>query len=145
MQVTARRNELPLDRLTTITDVTKKMTADEIEAISRDGAYVSGLFLEGARWDTGTGQIEDAILKQLYSPMPVILVKAGMADKSARDSFDCPAYKTLTRNPVDGKPTGGYIFTAGLKTKQPCVNRALTCAPCKPFPLARKPANPPCM
>ena len=36
-----------------------------------------------------------------------------------RDSFDCPCYKTLTRNPVDGKPTGGYIFTAGLKTKQP--------------------------
>ena len=59
--------------------------------------------------------------------VPVILVKAGMADKGARDSFECPAYKTLTRNPVDGKPTGGYIFTAGLKTKQPankwCVNR----------------------
>ena len=38
-------------------------------------------------------------------------------DKGAgRDVFDCPSYKTLTRNPVDGKPTGGYIFTAGLKT-----------------------------
>ena len=119
MQVTARRNELPLDRLTTLTDVTKKMTAEEIEAGSRDGAYVIGLFLEGARWDTNTGMIEDAILKQLYCQMPVILIKAGMMDKGAgRDIFDCPAYKTLTRNPVDGKPTGGYIFTAGLKTKQ---------------------------
>jgi dynein heavy chain len=119
MQVTARRNELPLDRLTVLTDVTKKMTADEIEAPSRDGAYGSGFFMEGARWDTGTGQIEDSILKQLYCPMPVILIKAGMMDKGAgRDNFECPAYKTLTRNPVDGKPTGGYIFTAGLKTKQ---------------------------
>ena len=120
MQVTARRNELPLDRLTTLTDVTKKMSPDEIEGVSRDGAYVHGLFMEGARWDLNSGLIEDSILKELYSQMPVILVKAGMMDKGAgRDIFDCPAYKTLTRNPVDGKPTGGYIFTAGLKTKQP--------------------------
>jgi len=120
MQVTARRNELPLDRLAVLTDVTKKMTAEEIEVASRDGAYGSGFQMEGARWDTTTGQIEDAILKQLYCPMPVVLIKAGMMDKGAgRDIFDCPAYKTLTRNPVDGKPTGGYIFTAGLKTKQP--------------------------
>ena len=52
-------------------------------------------------------------------PAQVVLIKAAMMDKgAARDSFECPAYKTLTRNPVDGKPTGGYIFTAGLKTKQ---------------------------
>ena len=120
MQVTARKNELPLDRLTTVCDVTKKMSPDEVEASTRDGAYVHGLFLEGARWDIATGQVDDAILKQLYCPLPVILMKAAMVDKGAgRDIFDCPAYKTLTRNPVDGKPTGGYIFTAGLKTKQP--------------------------
>merc|ERR1719201_2847202 len=41
MQVTARKNELPLDRLATIVDVTKKMTADEIEAATREGAYIS--------------------------------------------------------------------------------------------------------
>uniref|UniRef100_A0A7S2IQH3 Dynein heavy chain n=1 Tax=Haptolina brevifila TaxID=156173 RepID=A0A7S2IQH3_9EUKA len=119
MQVTARKNELPLDRLTTLTDVTKKSSPDEIESATRDGAYVYGMFMEGARWDMSTGMMEDSILKQLYCPMPVILIKAAMMDKGGqRDSFECPAYKTLTRNPVDGKPTGGYIFTAGLKTKQ---------------------------
>jgi dynein heavy chain len=119
MQVTARKNELPLDRLTTLTDVTKKSSPDEIESATRDGAYVYGMFMEGARWDTSTGMIEDSILKQLYCPMPVVLIKAAMMDKGGqRDNFECPAYKTLTRNPVDGKPTGGYIFTAGLKTKQ---------------------------
>jgi dynein heavy chain len=118
MQVLARKNELPLDRMTTVCDVTKKMNPDEIEGATRDGAYVNGFFLEGARWDVTTGMMDDSILKQLYCPMPVVLMKAALADKGQRDVYECPSYKTLTRNPVDGKPTGGYIFTAGLKTKQ---------------------------
>ncbi len=69
--------------------------------------------------DTGTGQSEDAILKQLYSPMPVILVKAATQEKAeGRDTYASPCYKTLTRGPVDGKPSGGYVFTLNLKTKQ---------------------------
>ena len=32
--------------------------------------------------------------------------------------YACPCYKTLTRGPVDGKPSGGHVFTMGLKTKQ---------------------------
>jgi dynein heavy chain len=66
MQVTARKNELPLDRLATVVEVSKKMNAEEIEAATRDGAYISGLFMEGARWDTNAGMLEEAILKQLY-------------------------------------------------------------------------------
>ena len=118
MQVLARKNELPLDRMTTVCDVTKKQSAEDVEAATRDGAYVVGFFLEGARWDVGTGMMDDSILKQLYCPMPVVLMKAALMDKGQRDVYECPSYKTLTRNPVDGKPTGGYIFTAGLKTKQ---------------------------
>ena len=120
MQVTARKNELPLDKLAIVCDVTKKATPDEIEAPTREGAYVHGLCLEGARWDINSGMIDDAILKQLYCPLPVILVKAALQDKAeGRDTYACPVYKTLTRGPVDGKPSGGYVFTAGLKTKQP--------------------------
>jgi dynein heavy chain len=119
MQVTARKNELPLDRLDTVVDVTKKMSPDEIEAATRDGAYIHGLFMEGARWDINTGMLDDAILKQLYSPMPVILVKAATKEKAeGRDTYACPCYKTLTRGPVDGKPSGGFVFTLNLKTKQ---------------------------
>ena len=51
--------------------------------------------------------------------VPVILVKAATQDKAeGRDTYACPVYKTLTRGPVDGKPSGGYVFTMGLKTKQ---------------------------
>ena len=51
--------------------------------------------------------------------MPVILVKAAVQEKAeGRDQYLCPCYKTLTRGPVDGKPSGGHAFTLQLKTKQ---------------------------
>ena len=50
MQTTARRNEWPLDKTVVQTDVTKKRDVDEIDAPSRDGAFISGNMLEGARW-----------------------------------------------------------------------------------------------
>ena len=52
--------------------------------------------------------------------VPVILVKAATQEKAeGRDMYHCPCYKTLTRGPVDGKPSGGFVFTLQLKTKQP--------------------------
>ena len=55
MQVTARKNEWPLDKLSTVVEVTKKPSVDEIEGAPRDGAYIHGLYVEGARWDVGAG------------------------------------------------------------------------------------------
>uniref|UniRef100_A0A7S3FE28 Dynein heavy chain C-terminal domain-containing protein n=1 Tax=Haptolina ericina TaxID=156174 RepID=A0A7S3FE28_9EUKA len=111
MQVTARKNELPLDKLVTAVEVTKK-SVEEVEVATREGAYVYGLYVEGARWDTSTGMLDDAILKQLYPPLPVMLVKAATGDKEGRDVYPCPVYKTLQRGPT-------YVFTAGLRTKAP--------------------------
>ena len=111
MQVTARKNEWALDSLATVVDVTKKMTPEEVEGATRDGAYIHGLYVEGARWDVGAGGLEDAVMKQLYPPMPVVLVKAATQDKmDARDIYPCPVYKTQQRGPT-------FVFTAGLRTK----------------------------
>lgn len=41
----------------------------------RDGAYVHGLLMEGARWDVQMGIIMDSRLKDLFPPMPVINVR----------------------------------------------------------------------
>jgi len=112
MQVTARKNELPLDKLVTAVEVTKK-TMEEVEVATREGAYVSGLFVEGARWDLSAGMLDEAILKQIYCPLPVMLVKASTQDKGeGRDIYMCPVYKTLQRGPT-------YVFVAGLRTKAP--------------------------
>lgn len=77
LQTTARRNDWALDRTVIITEVTKK-TPDQIDGASRDGAYVHGLFLEGARWDDKLGQLEDSRPKELFTPMPVLHIRVGV-------------------------------------------------------------------
>ena len=42
-----------------------------MEAPARDGAYVHGLTLEGARWDEKTGALEESRPKELFSALPV--------------------------------------------------------------------------
>ena len=95
-----------------VSEVTKK-GVEEIEAATREGAYIHGLFLDGARWDTGGGILDEAHLKVLYPLLPVVLIKAGTQDKmEARDIYPCPVYKTQQRGPT-------FVFTAGLRTKAP--------------------------
>ncbi|XP_067212065.1 dynein beta chain, ciliary [Linepithema humile] len=110
MQSTARRHELPLDKMCLQCDVTKK-NKEEFTSAPRDGAYVHGIFMEGARWDVQTGIIVDSRPKELYPAMPVINVRAITQDKQdLRNMYECPVYKTRTRGPT-------YVWTFNLKTK----------------------------
>jgi len=70
LQTTARRNDWPLDKTGILTEVTKK-TPDQIDGPPRDGAYVHGLFLEGARWDEKAGVLDESKPKELSTQMPV--------------------------------------------------------------------------
>ena len=49
MQSTARKNELPLDKMCLVCEVTKKMTREEFTAGPREGSYIHGLFMEVRR------------------------------------------------------------------------------------------------
>jgi dynein heavy chain len=112
LQVTARHNDWPLDKMTTQTDVQKK-SRDEISAGSKEGAYVDGLYMEGARWDEKAGVLEESIPKELFAKMPVIQIKAVTSDKAeTKDMYECPVYTTKDRGPT-------FIFKAGLRTKSP--------------------------
>ncbi|XP_010006532.1 PREDICTED: LOW QUALITY PROTEIN: dynein heavy chain 9, axonemal [Chaetura pelagica] len=111
MQTTARKNEWPLDKMTLQCDVTKK-TREDFASPPREGAYVHGFFMEGARWDAQTGMITDARLKELTPAMPVIFIKAIPADKQdTRSLYPCPVYKTRQRGPT-------YVWTFNLKTRE---------------------------
>jgi dynein heavy chain, axonemal len=93
-----------------VTEVTKK-SPDQVEQPSRDGAFVHGLTLEGARWDDKAGALEDSKPKELFHAMPVILVKAVTVDKAElKDAYACPVYATEARFREE-------IFTAQLKSK----------------------------
>ena len=86
--------------------------AGETIQAPRDGAYVHGLFIEGARWDINVGSIVDSNLKELHPLMPIMYIKALTQDKQeSRNLYECPVYKTRQRGPT-------YIWTFNLKTKE---------------------------
>ncbi|XP_076454452.1 dynein beta chain, ciliary-like [Babylonia areolata] len=111
MQQMARKNEWPLDRMVLQCDVTKK-TREDMAGAPREGAYVYGLYMEGARWDLQTGLIAESRLKELTPPMPVIFIRAIPVDRQElKNVYDCPVYKTKTRGPT-------FVWTFNLKTKE---------------------------
>uniref|UniRef100_A0A8C9J5L0 Dynein axonemal heavy chain 9 n=1 Tax=Piliocolobus tephrosceles TaxID=591936 RepID=A0A8C9J5L0_9PRIM len=111
MQSTARKNEWPLDQMALQCDVTKK-NREEFRSPPREGAYIHGLFMEGACWDTQAGIITEAKLQDLTPPMPVMFIKAIPADKQdCRSVYSCPVYKTSQRGST-------YVWTFNLKTKE---------------------------
>jgi len=112
-QMTAQRTGDALDKLVVWTDITKTFKVDEIEAKSREGAYVNGLSMEGARWSVQEGSVEKAVPREMFSPMPIMVCKAILSEKaSSGNNYQCPVYKTIQRGPT-------FVFVAQLKTKSP--------------------------
>uniref|UniRef100_A0A670JQ67 Dynein axonemal heavy chain 11 n=1 Tax=Podarcis muralis TaxID=64176 RepID=A0A670JQ67_PODMU len=111
MQSMARKNNWSLDKMCLTTDITKKSREDYGHP-PREGAYIFGLFMEGARWDIQAGVIAEARLKELTPAMPVIFVRAIPADRQeTKNIYKCPVYKTKIRGPT-------YVWTFNLKSKE---------------------------
>uniref|UniRef100_A0A6I8NYC7 Dynein axonemal heavy chain 11 n=1 Tax=Ornithorhynchus anatinus TaxID=9258 RepID=A0A6I8NYC7_ORNAN len=119
MQSTARKNRWPLDKMCLTVDVTKKSREDYGHP-PREGAYIWGLHLEGARWDVQAGVLAEARLMELSHPMPVIFVKAVPVDRQElRHTYECPVYKTKSRGPT-------YVWTFRLKSRHKEAKWTLT-------------------
>merc|ERR1711988_1151106 len=112
MQTTAQNDNLELNKLTIVTEPTKKI-AEAIDTPARDGCFVHGFSVEGAHWDTPSGNLELSKPREMYCAMPVINCRAVAADEAeVANSYMCPVYRTRQRGPT-------YIFTANLRTKAP--------------------------
>lgn len=110
MQITAQKNKMELDKLFILTDVTRKLM-EETESRARDGAYIIGLNLEGARWKDSL--LEESVAREMFCPMPVVQCRALLVEKMEKTGvYRCPVYKTATRGPT-------YVFTANLRSKYP--------------------------
>jgi len=112
---------LELNKLEVNTEITPK-TAEEVDSVpaKRDGAYIFGLFVEGARYDFNTRQLEDALPKQMFCLVPVIwcravLVQEGKITKFGhsldRGTYIRPVYKTAFR-------LRQFVFGAQFPTKK---------------------------
>lgn len=112
MQSQARKNEWALDKVVIATEVTKK-SVDEVEQVAREGCYIVGLYMDGARWDTGLNVVAHSQPKEVVFKMPVMLAKAIPVDKAEfKDCYMCPVYKIQMRGPT-------FVWKANLKTRIP--------------------------
>jgi dynein heavy chain len=110
LQQQARKNEWPLDKVVVATEVTKK-APEEVDQPTKEGSYICGLTMEGARWDTGAASVSSSMPKEMFFTMPVLLAKAIPADKAEfKDTYMCPVYKTQVRGYT-------FVFRANLKTR----------------------------
>jgi dynein heavy chain len=111
-QLCCQQQQLELDKLEVFTDVTKK-EPKHVDAAAREGCFVTGMFLEGARWDLNGNCLEESKPKEMFCKMPVINCKAGIAsDKEEKNVYICPTYCTTGRRPH-------FVFAAQLRTKYP--------------------------
>ena len=66
-----------------------------------DGAFIFGLFVEGARWSKKEHGLVDPIPKELFSTMPTMLLSPIRNKPIPRDGiYRMPVYKILTRTGV---------------------------------------------
>lgn len=60
-----------------------------------EGAYIHGLYLEGAGWNCQINSIVSLHVKEQFFSMPVIHLKSIMHEKrNQHNMYHCPLYKT---------------------------------------------------
>lgn len=73
-QIMSREKSIELNRLYIVTEIQKKMYWEVNDLQKREGAFVFGLQVEGARWDSNSG-LEECEPKKQFSIVPVVLVR----------------------------------------------------------------------
>lgn len=117
-QQSARRQSVPIDNF--IWEFQFLPADTTVTQSPKEGAYVHGLFLEGARWDFDKNYLLDAEPMKLFYDMPVIHFKPIIAEakpkaKKGQSFYTCPTYMYPVRTGVREKPS--FMFTVQLPLK----------------------------
>ena len=116
VQTASRARGWALDRSTLYTSVTKYTDASQIKEKLEFGCYVTGLYLEGAGWDTESSYLKVQEPKKVVDELPVLQIVPVEASKlKLNNTFKCPVYVTQDRRNAMGK---GLVFEADLATDQ---------------------------
>ncbi|KAG5280454.1 hypothetical protein AALO_G00060150 [Alosa alosa] len=114
VQATCRRNGWPLDRSTLYTQVTQHCSPDEVNERPGQGCFVSGLYLEGADWDTEKCCLIRSKPKVLVVQLPILKVIPIESHRlKLQNTLRTPVYTTSMRRNAMGV---GLVFEADLFT-----------------------------
>jgi dynein heavy chain len=115
VQASCRRRGWALDKSTLYTVVTKFNEPSQVKHML-DGAYIEGIYLEGARWDVEAGYLARQHPKQLIQVLPYVQIIPVEANRlKLRDELPTPVYITQLRRNAMGV---GLVFEANLTTKE---------------------------
>ena len=92
LQNYARKYTIPIDKLAFEFDILQE--DNDIAVKPEDGAYIKGLFLEGARWSKTARVLNESLPKVLFDVLPIIWLRPGITEKFAVvNTYSCPVYK----------------------------------------------------
>jgi dynein heavy chain len=111
----SRKNSIPINLILFEFEL---MDIDERhlkEKPAENGAYINGLYLEGARWCRYAKSLRESHEKVMFDHLPVIWVRpieknlrGEVAEQPRDDLYECPVYKTTVRQ--------GLITSVGYST-----------------------------
>ena len=120
LQTHARRYQLPIDTLNFGFLVKNMEGAEDVADPPEDGMYISGLYLEAARWDRRQKRLKTSNPGEMMSLMPIIHFTPLQNYIPNPADYQAPLYKTNLRAGVlntTGQSTN-YILDVGLPTDE---------------------------
>uniref|UniRef100_A0A8D3C4I0 AAA+ ATPase domain-containing protein n=1 Tax=Scophthalmus maximus TaxID=52904 RepID=A0A8D3C4I0_SCOMX len=123
----ARKYTIPIDY------IGFEFEETDMDEKPEDGAYVKGLFMEGARWDRENMVIGESLPKILFDTLPIIKLRPGEMSKFLHENiYVSPVYKTSARRgtlSTTGHSTN-YVLSIELPSDKPqkhWINRGVAC------------------
>lgn len=115
LQSTARRNGVAID------DLSWEFTPVDLDEVAvttmpKDGAYIKGMFLEGARWDMDKMTLADAGPMELECRMPIVHFKPvdNKRGRQGKGLYACPLYMYPVRTGTRERPS--FMINVDLKS-----------------------------
>ena len=107
LQNHSRKHQVPIDKLSFEAKVMTE-SVDQLSHQAPDGAYIHGMYFDGARWDKENFCLTDSDSNTVYSDCPVVQIIPKADFVHPKDEYKCPVYRTPER--------AGVLNTTGHST-----------------------------